>query len=90
MLNGRVDALSTEIERMARQRPAPELELEMRGLRTELQDKSIQNERLAAQVRELMHDADKQGARQKQEWADIYGSMKSETDDLKRDMKHLN
>jgi len=37
-----------------------------------------------------MHDADKQGARQKQEWADIYGSMKSETDDLKRDMKHLN
>lgn len=37
-----------------------------------------------------MHEADKQGARQKQEWADIYGSMKHETDDLKRDIKHLN
>lgn len=26
----------------------------------------------------------------KQEWADIYGSMKKEADDLKRDVKYLN
>lgn len=36
-----------------------------------------------------MRETDQQ-KQQKQEWADIYGGMKKEADDLKRDIKYLN
>jgi hypothetical protein len=65
MLMGRNDSLSSEIERISRQRPGPELEMEIRKLRSELQDKSVNNEKLSIQVGELMHDSEKQGSRQK-------------------------
>ena len=37
-----------------------------------------------------MADSDKQYARKKQEWAEIYNSIKCENEQLKSDVRHLN
>ena len=37
-----------------------------------------------------MQDKDSSSNKQKNEWAEIYGNMKRETDDLKRDIRMLN
>ena len=51
-----------------------------------LADPQAENE-----VRRLRGDiSDKQIARQKSEWADIYSSLKRESEDLKRDIRLLN
>lgn len=38
----------------------------------------------------LLHDKDGVNAKQKNEWAEIYGNMKQEIEDLKKDNKLLN
>ena len=37
-----------------------------------------------------MADSDKQYARKKQEWAEIYNTIKGENEQLKNDVRHLN
>lgn len=41
-------------------------------------------------MRSLLHDRDGQSNKQKNEWAEIYGNMKRESEDLKRDVRMLN
>jgi len=55
-----------------------------------LADKQRENDRQLAQIRELMLDSDKNTTKQRSEWNDLYGSMKRESDDLKRDIRLLN
>ena len=43
-----------------------------------------------AQIRELMHGADKNSSKNKSEFNELYGNMKRESDDLKRDVRLLN
>ena len=37
-----------------------------------------------------MADSEKQYARKKQEWAEIYNTIKGENEQLKNDVRHLN
>lgn len=91
MLRDRVNGLNHEADRRGRSRtPDMALETEVRRLRAELDQKHRDNERLMAQIREQQHDQDKSAVKQKQEWNDLYGSMKRESDDLKRDIRLLN
>lgn len=41
-------------------------------------------------MRGLLHDRENITNKQKNEWAEIYGNMKREADDLKRDIRLLN
>lgn len=41
-------------------------------------------------MRHLLQDKDSQNNKQKNEWAEIYGNMKREAEDLKRDVRMLN
>ena len=91
VLKDKLNLISTEMERVIRAKPSdPNVENELRRVQMQLTDKQREVERLAAQVRESTHEADKQIARQKSEWSDIYSSLKRETEDLKRDIRLLN
>jgi hypothetical protein len=41
-------------------------------------------------MRQLLQERDGQTGKQKNEWAEIYGNMKREAEDLKRDVRMLN
>ncbi len=41
-------------------------------------------------MRQLIGEKDQLAGKQKNEWAEIYGNMKRETDGLKRDIRMLN
>ena len=41
-------------------------------------------------MRQLLTEKDQVSSKQKNEWAEIYGNMKRETDGLKRDIRMLN
>jgi hypothetical protein len=41
-------------------------------------------------MRQLLQEKDAQANKQKNEWAEIYGNMKREAEDLKRDVRMLN
>lgn len=41
-------------------------------------------------MKQLIAEKDMLAAKQKNEWAEIYGNMKRETDGLKRDIRMLN
>lgn len=41
-------------------------------------------------MRHLLQDKESQNNKQKNEWAEIYGNMKREAEDLKRDVRMLN
>ena len=41
-------------------------------------------------MRSLVNEKDSVSTKQKNEWAEIYGNMKRETDGLKRDIRLLN
>lgn len=92
MLKDKLNVMTTDMERLVRSKPLadPQAENEVRRLRGDLSDKQREIERLTAQIRETQHDSDKQIARQKSEWADIYSSLKRESEDLKRDIRLLN
>jgi len=66
------------------------LESENRRLRADLEDKEREFSRQNDQMRQLLIERDGSSTKQKNEWADIYGNMKRETDGLKRDIRMLN
>lgn len=66
------------------------LESENRRLRADLEDKEREFSRQNDQMRQLLIERDGQSTKQKNEWAEIYGNMKRETDGLKRDIRMLN
>ena len=66
------------------------LEAECRRLRSELQEKEREFLRQGDQMRQLIAEKDQLVGKQKNEWAEIYGNMKRETDGLKRDIRMLN
>jgi len=66
------------------------LENECRRLRTELQERERDFLKQGDQMRQLIQDKETVSAKQKNEWAEIYGNMKRETDGLKRDIRMLN
>ena len=90
-LKSKLHQNAADMDRLARQplRPSPESEAEIHRLSNEIQNLRGQNDRLMVQNKDLMRECDQQ-KNQKQEWADIYGGMKKEADDLKRDIKYLN
>lgn len=66
------------------------LDAECRRLRAELQEKERELLKQGDQMRSLVGEKDQVAAKQKNEWAEIYGNMKRETDGLKRDIRMLN
>jgi hypothetical protein len=62
------------------------MEREKSRLRSDLQDRDRTIERISSQLA----DRDSGTNKQKNEWAGIYGNMKRETEDLKRDIRMLN
>lgn len=62
------------------------MEREKSRLRSDLQDRERTIERISSQLAERDTGTNKQ----KNEWAGIYGNMKRETEDLKRDIRMLN
>jgi hypothetical protein len=66
------------------------LEGENKRLRADLADKEREFSRQNDQMRHLVQDKELQSNKQKNEWAEIYGNMKRETEDLKRDVRMLN
>ena len=94
MLRDRISQLSSEVDHLSRDKasgPVIEaLESENRRLRSDLQDKERECQRVMDQLRGVLQDRDSSTSKQKNEWAEIYGNMKRETDDLKRDIRLLN
>lgn len=70
--------------------PTDALENECRNLRVQLQEKEKELLRQGDQMRQLLTEKDSLVGKQKNEWAEIYGNMKRETDGLKRDIRMLN
>lgn len=66
------------------------IESENRRLRADLEDKEREFSRQNDQMRQLLIEKDGIASKQKNEWAEIYGNMKRETDGLKRDIRMLN
>lgn len=66
------------------------LDSECRRLRAELQEKERDLLKQGDQMRQLLSEKDQVAGKQKNEWAEIYGNMKRETDGLKRDIRMLN
>ena len=66
------------------------IESENRRLRADLEDKEREFTRQNDQMRQLLIEKDGIASKQKNEWAEIYGNMKRETDGLKRDIRMLN
>lgn len=75
---------------MASKGPTDALENECRRLRGELQEKERELLKQGDQMRQLIAEKDQVAGKQKNEWAEIYGNMKRETDGLKRDIRMLN
>ena len=92
MLKARITSVQQEYDRLVHQHmmPDPEVENLIRRISAELQDSRRDNERLSAQVRELLNDSESKYKKQKQEWSEIYANLKTECDGLKRDVRHLN
>ena len=91
LLRDKISGLTNDFDRISRERGTSiGNENELRRLRTELAEKVRENERQMAQIRELMHGSDKNSSKQKSEWNELYGNMKRESDDLKRDIRLLN
>jgi len=55
-----------------------------------LVDKEREHSMQMDQMRQLLQEKDAQANKQKNEWAEIYGNMKREAEDLKRDVRMLN
>ena len=66
------------------------LDNECRRLRSELQEKEREVLKQGDQMRQLLAEKEQVSSKQKNEWAEIYGNMKRETDGLKRDIRMLN
>lgn len=66
------------------------LESENRRLRADMVDKEREHTRQCEQLRALLSDRDSAVNKQKNEWAEIYGNMKREAEELKRDVRMLN
>ena len=94
MLRDKVAELSRELDMATNDRMAPSaldsLESENRRLRSDLLDKEREHGRQCDQLRQLLQEKDSQNNKQKNEWAEIYGNMKREAEDLKRDVRMLN
>ncbi len=63
---------------------------ENRRLRNTSQDRSGDAQAQNEQLRSLLAQKESAINKQKSEWAEIYGKMKHEIDDLKRDISMLN
>lgn len=92
MLRDKIQDLTSELEHIRHRSAMPDvtLEAENRRLKAELSEKQRETERQLVQIRELMHNSEKQGTSQRNDWNDMYGKMKREGDDLKRDIRLLN
>ncbi len=94
MLREKVADLSRDLDLVQQDRQAPSvsaaLESENRRLRADLVDKEREYSRQGEQMRHLIQEKDFSSNKQKNEWAEIYGNMKRETEDLKRDVRMLN
>ena len=94
MLREKVADLSRDLDLVQQDRHAPSvsaaLESENRRLRADLVDKEREYSRQGEQMRHLIQEKDFSSNKQKNEWAEIYGNMKRETEDLKRDVRMLN
>ena len=94
MLRDKVAELTRELGNAQYERRAPNaldaLENENKRLRADLVDKEKEYTRQCEQLRALLSDRDSSMNKQKNEWAEIYGNMKREAEELKRDVRMLN
>lgn len=94
LLRDKVGNLSRDVDTLEGVRGqadvAGALEVENRRLRQDLNDKEREFVRQLDQMRSLVNEKDSVSTKQKNEWAEIYGNMKRETDGLKRDIRMLN
>lgn len=63
---------------------------ENRRLRNGSNDRDLDDKRQNEQLRSLLAQKETSINKQKSEWAEIYGKMKHEIDDFKRDISMLN
>ena len=89
LMRERVADLSREVEGGQGMSDAA-LDNECRRLRSELQEKEREVLKQGDQMRQLLTEKEQVSSKQKNEWAEIYGNMKRETDGLKRDIRMLN
>ena len=94
LLREKVSELSRELDFVAARADGGNvneiLDAENRRLRGELSEKDREFGRQIDQMRSLLSEKDAVAGKQKNEWAEIYGNMKRETDGLKRDVRMLN
>ena len=95
MLRDKVSGLTQELDTVSRERAncqtvaIEQMEAENRRMRMDLSDKEREYSRLNEQMKGMLNERDSTLNKQKNEWADIYGNMKRESDDLKRDVRLL-
>lgn len=91
-MKDKVISLSNDLDRVSRAKPQvdPAMQSENLRLRHDLQEAKRENEYLNQEVHGLKNQSDMQNSRQKSEWADIYATMKRDSDDLKKEIRHLN
>ena len=94
ILRDKIAELSRELGNGQYDRRAPNaldaLESENKRLRADILDKEKEYTRQFEQLRALMSDRDSATNKQKNEWAEIYGNMKREGEELKRNVRMLN
>ena len=90
LMRDRVAELSRQVDSGNQGGGSEALEAECRRLRNDLQEKEREYLRQGDQMRQLVAEKDTLVGKQKNEWAEIYGNMKRETDGLKRDIRMLN
>lgn len=94
ILRDKVSELARDLDLSTQDRRAPSameaLEHENKRLRNDCLDKEREHARQIDQMRLLLQERDGSSNKQKNEWAEIYGNMKRESEDLKRDVRMLN
>lgn len=92
MLRDKIHDLTNELDHLRHRAAMPDvaMEAENRRLKAELAEKQRETERQLVQIRELMHNQDRSASNNRNDWNDMYGKIKRESDDLKRDIRLLN
>ena len=93
MLRDKMVQLNQENEAISKQKGANQkvqvLESEINHLRQQLNESERESQKQLDYFRTLLSEKDGSSAKQKNEWAEIYGNMKQEIEDLKQEGRLL-
>ncbi len=91
-LKDKIVSLSNDIDRMTRAKPTvdPILQQENQRLKHDLQEIRRDNDFITSECNDLRTQLAQQNTRQKSEFADVYATMKRDSDELKKEIRSLN